>query len=123
MRITATMALFVMSEAAKCKTRCDQPKILDDERCVCECPSSCESYQVQNTETCVCVDNPCVPCEPNQGGTATLGDFKQGPQPDCTCLPIEGNSACDFIYGGKWDKDLEGNACPDPSELEEEEAR
>ena len=55
-----------------------------------------------------------MPCAPGDGGSATLGDFQQGPQPDCTCLPIEGNSACDAIYGGKWDKDIEGNPCPEP---------
>ena len=111
LRIVATTALFITSEAARCRTKkCDDPFTFNKDACKCECPNTCESYQTQNADSCACEDKPCTPCAPGEGGAATLGDFQQGAQPDCECLPAEGNSACDAIYGGKWDKDLEGNA-------------
>ena len=112
MRIATTFALFVAAEAARCRTKCNDPFKLNKDECKCECASGCEAYQTQNGDDCSCVDNPCDPCAPGEGGTATAADFAQAAQPSCACTAADGKDPCDAIYGGLFTTQADGTACP-----------
>ena len=113
MRIATTLALFVAAEAARCRTKCDDPFKLNKDACKCECASGCEAYQTQNGDNCACEDKPCeTACAPGEGGTATAADFAQAAQPSCECSPADGKDPCDAIYGGLWTTQADGTACP-----------
>merc|ERR1712242_189856 len=94
-----TFALFVAAEAARCRTKCNDPFKLNKDECKCECASGCEAYQTQNGDDCSCVDNPCDPCAPGAEGTATAADFAQAAQPSCACTAADGDAGDDSGEG------------------------
>ena len=114
MKTVAQLLMMVaVSEAARCRIKCEDPKIKNSDECKCECPAStCEEWQTQNEQSCGCEDKPCTPCAPGEGGDATADDFKQAAQPTCECRPADGMDPCDAKYGGFFDKNAAGEACP-----------
>ena len=110
MKTVAQLLMVVaVSEAARCRIRCDDPFVLVEDWCTCECGSICEDWQTQIAETCGCVDRPCDPCK---GGEATAADFKQTAQPVCACEAADGMDPCDAKYGGLFNFNAAGEACP-----------
>ena len=118
-KTVATLLMMVAAtEAKKCKASklsCNAGFIKDLDACKCDCVLECDAATevlVSTEDVCACELKPCEPCAPGEGGSATAADFQQAAAPDCGCTAAADQDPCDAKYGGLFEQNAAGEACP-----------